>query len=81
MLVSEFVTLIIDALDCHFLASRDIYVQGAYVIALLSASASALAAWTKTLTLATTSKPEAIDLSYFIRVFLMTRPFTWYHNF
>ena len=60
-----------------FLVSRDMYVRGANVIALQSASV----AWTKNLTLATTSKPKVIDLSYFICVFLVTRPFTWYHNF
>ena len=38
-------------------------------------------AWTKTLTLAITFKLLKIKLSYFICVFLMTRPFTWYHNF
>ena len=56
---------------------------GANVIALpsASASASALAAWTKTLTLAITFQPLKIELSYLICVFLMTRPFTWYHNF
>ena len=67
----------------QFLASRDIYVRRANVIALPSASASASVSvvWTKTLTLAITSKPEVIDLSYFICVFFVTRPFTWYHNF
>ena len=49
------------------------------VIALQSASASV--AWTKTLTLAISFKPEVIELSYCICVFLVTRPFTWYHNF
>ena len=42
-----------------FLASREKYVQGANVIVLLSASA--LAAWTKTLTLTITFKPEVIE--------------------
>ena len=35
----------------------------------------------KTLTLAITFKPEVIGLSYCTCVFLVTRPFTWYHNF
>ena len=35
----------------------------------------------KTLTLAITFKPEEIKLSYCTCVFLVTRPFTWYHNF
>ena len=58
-------------------------VRGANVIALPSASAlaSALAAWTKTLTLVITFKPEEIGLSYCTCVFLVTRPLTWYHNF
>ena len=38
-------------------------------------------AWTKTLTLAITFLPEVIGLSYCTCVFLVTRPFTWYHNF
>ena len=54
-------------------------VRGAYFIALVSASA--LAAWTKTLTLAITFKPEEVGLSYCTCVFLVTRPFTWYHKF
>ena len=62
-----------------FLASRDKYVRGANVIAPPSASASL--AWTKTLTLAISFKPEVIKLSYCICAFLVTRPFTWYHNF
>ena len=52
-------------------------VRGANVIALASASA----AWTKTLTLAIIFKPLKIELSYFICVLLMTRPFTWCNNF
>ena len=66
-----------------FLASRDKYVRGANVIALPSASVSASAsvAWTKTLTLAITLKPEVIGLSYCTCVFLVIRPFTRYHNF
>ena len=63
--------------ESTFLASRDKYVQVANVVALPSASVS----WTKTLTLAITSKPEVIDLSYCTCVFLVTWPFTWYHNF
>ena len=35
----------------------------------------------KTLTLAITFKSEVIGLSYCTYVFLVTRPFTWYHNF
>ena len=35
----------------------------------------------KTLTLAITFLPQVVGLSYCICVFLMTRPFTWYHNF
>jgi hypothetical protein len=35
----------------------------------------------KTLTLAIYFEWEVIGLSYFICVFLMTRPFYWYHNF
>ena len=46
------------------LASRDKYVRGANVIALPSASASRSVAWTKTLTLAITFKPEEIGLPY-----------------
>ena len=46
-----------------------------------SASTSALDAWRKTLTLAITFLPEVIGLSYCTCEFLMTRPFTWYHNF
>ena len=46
-----------------------------------SVSASTSAAWTKTLTLVITFKPEVIGLSYCTCVFLVTRPFTWYHNF
>ena len=57
------------------------YVRGANVIALASASVSASVAWTKTLTLAISFKPEVIELSYCNCVFLATRPFTWYHNF
>ena len=34
----------------------------------------------KTLTLAITFKQEVISLSYCTLVFLVTRPFTWYHN-
>ena len=34
----------------------------------------------KTLTLAITFKPEVIGLSYCTCVFLVTWPFTWYHN-
>ena len=64
----------------NFLASGT-NVRGANVIALVSASASALAAWTKTLTLVITFKPEEIGLSYCTCVFLVTRPFTWYHKF
>ena len=52
-------------------------VRGANVMAL----ASALAAWTKTLTLAINFKPEERGLLYCICAFLVTRPFTWYHNF
>ena len=37
-------------------------------------------AWTKTLTSAITFLPEVIWFSYYTCVFLMTRPFTWYHN-
>ena len=33
------------------------------------------------LTLAITFKPEVIGLSYCTCIFLVTRPFTWYHNF
>ena len=40
------------------------------------ASASVLAAWTKTLTLVISFKPLKAELSYFIIVFLMTRSFT-----
>ena len=68
-----------DTLLKTFLASRDKYVRGANVIVLPSASASVV--WTKTLTLAITFKPEVIGLSYCTCVFLVTRPFTWYHNF
>ena len=53
----------------------------ALVLAFTSASASALVAWTKTLTLTITFKPLKIEVSYFICVFPMTRPFIWYHNF
>jgi hypothetical protein len=35
----------------------------------------------KTLTLGISFEWHLIGLSYFIRVFLMTRPFYWYHNF
>ena len=35
----------------------------------------------KKLTLAITSKPEVIELSYCLCVFLATRPFTWQHSF
>ena len=35
----------------------------------------------KNLTLAITFKPEEIGLSYCTCVFLVKRPFTWYHNF
>ena len=63
----------------YFSASRDKFVKGTNVIAL--ASMSVLAAWTKTLTMAITFKPEVIGLSYCARVFLVTRPFIWYHNF
>ena len=38
-------------------------------------------AWTKTLTLAITFLPEVMGLSDCTCVFLVTRPFTWYHNF
>ena len=38
-------------------------------------------AWTKTLTLAITFLLEVIELSYCTWVFLVTRPFTLYHNF
>ena len=48
-----------------FLASRDKYVRGANAI----------------LTLAISFKPDVIEFSYCICVFLVTRPFTWYHNF
>ena len=34
----------------------------------------------KTLTLAITFKPKVTGHSYCTRVFLMARPFTWYHN-
>ena len=37
--------------------------------------------FSKTLTLAITFKPDVIGHSYFTCVFLVTRPFTWYHNF
>ena len=57
------------------------FVPGANVIAPASASAFNLAVWTKTVTLAITFKPLKIKLSYFICVFLMTGPFTWYLNF
>ena len=63
----------------NFLASRDKYIREANVIALPSASASV--AWTKTLILAISFKPEMIELSYCICVFLVTRPFIWYHNY
>ena len=53
------------------------YVRGANVIAL----PSACDALTKTLTLAITFLPEVIRLSYCICVFLVTIPFTCYHNF
>ena len=33
----------------------------------------------KTLTLAITHLPQEVELSYFIMVFLMARPFKWYH--
>ena len=65
----------------YFFASRDKFVLGANAITLPSASASTLVAWTKTLTLAMPFKPEVIELSYCICVFLVTRPFTRYHNF
>ena len=35
----------------------------------------------KTVTLAITFLPEVMRLSYCTCVFLVTRPFTWYHNF
>ena len=63
-----------------FSASRDKYVRGANVIALPSASASACDTWTKTLTLAITFKPEVTRISFWTCVFLVTSPFTWYHN-
>ena len=56
-------------------------VRGANVIALPSAYASALSAWTKILTLAIVFKLLKIELSYFICVFLMTRRLSWYRNF
>ena len=49
--------------------------SGELLSALASASMSALAAWTKTLTLAITFKPLKIEQSYFTYVFLVTRPF------
>ena len=73
-------TLRSDLFQCRrqtFLASRDKYVRGANVIALLSA----LAAWKKALTFTISFKPEVIELSYCICVFLLIRPFTWYHNY
>ena len=36
--------------------------------------------WIKTLTLAITFQPLQIGISYCTYVFLLTRPFTWYHN-
>ena len=42
---------------------------------------SSLTYFWKTLTLAINFKPEVIELSYCICVFLVTRPFTWYQNF
>ena len=35
----------------------------------------------KTLSLAITFLPEVIGLSYCTCIFLVTKPFTWYHNF
>ena len=57
-----------------FLAIRDKYFQGAVL-------PSASVAWTKTLTLAISFKPEVVELSYCICVFLVTRSFTWHHMF
>ena len=51
-------------------------VRGANVIAL----ELALDEWTKTLTLVITFKLFKIELSYFICVFIVTRPFIWYHT-
>ena len=62
-----------------FLASRDLCPGSLNVTAQPSASASV--AWTKTLTLAITLLPEEMGLSYCTCVFLVTRPFTWYHSF
>ena len=68
-------------IEVHFLASLDECVRGANVIALVSASLSALDVWTKTLTLAITFLTEEIGLSYYACVFIVTRPFSWYRNF
>ena len=72
-------------LDCLALTFWDVIgellPEWACLTLLPSVSASALDVWTKTLTLAITSLPKVIELSYCRCVFLVTRPFTWYHNF
>ena len=64
----------------HILASRD-KCPGSLCHGPTVSVRVGVCAWTKTLTLAITFLPLKIELSYFICVFLMTRPFTWYHNF
>ena len=61
--------------DVKFLASRDeCHSPGVGVRV-------SVCAWTKTLYLAITFLPEVLGLSYCTCVFLVTRPFTWFHNF
>ena len=64
----------------NLLASQEI-VWGAKVIALASASASALGWWRKTLTFVITFNSEELGLLYCTCVFHVTRPFIWYHDF
>ena len=67
-----------------FLASRDECLGSLHVCHSPSVRVGVgvgVCAWTKTLTLAITFLQEVIGLLYCTCVFLVTRPFTWYHNF
>ena len=64
-----------------FVAAGGIRVSQTHILLTLWPWPWTLTYFSKTLTLAITFLPVEVGLSYFTCVFLVTRPFTWNHNF